>query len=148
MKKLLAADEYLIEIVQSTYLWLWDRTGVYVASILFVLIVVDHVCYGPLGPFDFTILAIVGAWATYLYVAQAKDLRQLNLMQRAWAGNWFRLLSVILTIAALATALFDLNYWRLASNAAWLAFTYFACVQVRDRDPKDFITLRKLAGAT
>lgn len=147
MKKILVVDKYLIESMQAAYLWLWDRTGVYVASVLFALIVGHHVCYGPLKPLDFALLAIAGTWAGYLYVAQAKDLRQLNSIQRGWRDSPLRLCSVALSAFMLADAAFTIDAWHCAGSILWLAFNYFACVLVRDRKPKDLFSTRKLANA-
>lgn len=147
MGKLAAFDARLIELTQEAYLWLWDRTGVFVATLFFAAYVGDHALWGSLTWFDFLLLAIFGALSAHRYLAQSTDLRWLNAHQRAWRDLGPRPYFTIIVIVFLAKDLLQLNAWHFASDCMSLLWSYLGCVQVRDREPKDFFAFRKLAGA-
>lgn len=145
--RLRALDDHLIRLTQEVYLWLWDRTGVYVATLMFAAVVGDHVFWHPLEIFDFIVLAFFGVWAGVRYVAQAKDLRWLNATQRAWADFWLRRPVMVVIAVLLAGDVLKLDAWRAASDVCSFAWNYLACVQVRDREPQDLLSFRKTVGA-
>lgn len=146
MEKLLAADTYVIETVQEAYLWLWDRTGIYVGTMIFSAAVCEHLAYGRLGWGSFFSLALVGAVATTRYIAQQKSFRLLNAMALSWRMPWLRyFFNVCLTLCVFA----DVSKPSLGgflSDLFFALWNYLACICVRDREPKDFFQFRKLAG--
>jgi hypothetical protein len=144
MKRVLAADTFLIEITQEAYLWLWDWTGVYVATLMFAAYVGERFCWGRLGWFDFVLIAFTGTWLGLRYLAQSKDLRSLNAAQRAWRDFTIRPFFSAFVLGALAGDAFQLSAWHVASDAMFLTWNYLGCVQVREREPKEFFA-RKLA---
>lgn len=147
MKTLIAIDNRLIEITQEVYLWLWDRTGVYVATLMFAAYVGDHVCWGPLHVGNFIFLALAGAWASRVYFVQSKDLRRLNDLQRGWRDFVMRPYLTMFGFAMIVEQVLYLDVWRFASNVLMMVWTYLNCVQVREREPKDFFAIRKPVGA-
>lgn len=147
MNKLRTLDDYLVAAAQEIYLWLWDRTGVYVATLLFAAIVGEQICWGPIKIWGFAFLAIFGATSAYAYMVQAKDLRLLNSMQRRWRENGLRLAFTVMVLYFTASDAVKLNAWGSAGSAFLLIWSYLSCVQVRDREPKDLLSTRKLARA-
>lgn len=131
-------DAKLIDIVQNAYLWVWDRTGIYVSTLLFILYVGDHFFWAALKWFDFIFLAWAGLWCSYLYVVQSKDLRRLNDDLRQWRDFAVRPYLMILSFSIVMVDVLSLNAWHLASDICWLGWGYLACIQVRDREPKEF----------
>lgn len=146
MKRILAVDTYLIEATQEAYLWLWDWTAVYVATLMFLAYVGDHVCWRALTWLDSAFIAFAGIWIGYRYVAQSKDLRRLNAAQRAWRDFPPRPFFVFIFVGLLAGDILQLNAWHFASDVFMLIWNYLGCVQVREREPKEFFA-HKLARA-
>jgi hypothetical protein len=144
MHKLLAADTYLIETTQEAYLWLWDRTGVYVATLIFSAVVCSHVVHG-LDWGSFIGLAIMGAFSTQRYIAQQKDLRRLNLLALGWRTPWLRLFYLSILFACVVADIAKFRAGELVGDIFFALWNCLACVQVRDRDPKDLFQTRKLA---
>jgi hypothetical protein len=147
MNSLRALDQRIIDLVQEAYLWLWDRTGAYVATFLFASYVADHFCWGPLGWLDFFFLAFFGWWAGIRYVAQSKDLRRLNDVQRAWRDFSPRLYFTLVMLPFVVGHAAQLEAWKLASDGFMFLWIYLACVQVREREPKEFFPSLKPVGA-
>lgn len=146
MRFLHAADTTIIDLVQEVYLWLWDWIGVYVATLMFAAYVSERVCWDRLGWFDFVLIAFTGAWMGLRYLAQSKDLRSLNAAQRAWRDFTIRQFFSVFVFGSLAVDAFQLSAWHVASDAMFLVWTYLGCVQVREREPKEFFA-RKLVQA-
>lgn len=147
MKRLHAIEDAIINHVQEAYLWLWDRTGVYVGTLMFAAYVGDHVCWNPLTWVDFAFIGFAGLWAGIRYVAQSQDLRWFNASQRAWKDFSPRPFFSVLVAAFLLADILQLNAWHLASDTMTMLWNYIGCVQVRDREPKEFFPSLKLARA-
>lgn len=145
MNKLSELDARVIDRVQNIYLWLWDRTGVFLATPIFILIVAEYLCLWPLKPRHFAFIAIMGAWSTWLYVAQGKSLAALNSISRSWRDFPLRQAFVAMSLALCVADAAKLDAAHVVSGMFHLIFLYAACAQVRDRDPKDFFNVRKLA---
>lgn len=146
MNKLLAADTYLIETVQEAYLWLWDRTVVFVATLIFTCVVFENICYG-LGRVAFIQLALMGVFSGYRYAAQQKDLRLPNSLALGWRTPWLRCFFYMVFALNVAISISEISIRSFCSDLFFLLWNCLACVQVRDREPKDFFASRKLAGA-
>lgn len=147
MKWLRTVDDRLVAAIQESYLWVWDRTGVYVGSLMFAAYCGDHVFYGPLKLFNFFFLGVAGVWCAHRYLVQSKDLRWLNDLQRCWRDFALRRFLMIFSAVVLASDIIQANAWHFASNLMFLIFNYLGCVQIREREPKEFFASIKLAGA-
>lgn len=147
MRRLRELDAAIIEILQEAYLWFWDRTGIYAATIIFASVVGNHLCYGPLKTFDFFAIAFCGLWTGQRYIAQAKDLRRFNVLQGYFRDFTFRQCFPVLITTFLVIDLIALTPWQIAGDVLFFLWTYLCCIRVRDREPKDFLSFRKPAGA-
>lgn len=142
---MIAIDDKIIAWTQTVYLWLWDRTGIYVATLLFIGIVFSTFLYDrKMGIFDFILVTASAIWCGMRYAVQGKDLRLLNTLQRSWA-EWTvrRYLLCLINIPILFLSLLELNPWHVSSNLLSLAWLYLACVQVRDREPPEKLSFAK-----
>lgn len=147
MNKLRALDSAIIELVQEAYLWLWDRTGVYVATLIFTAYAIDQLASTHMRLFNFLTLGIMGACCGVRYVAQGKNLRHFNDMQRQWR-HFFARGPVMVAIALfILQEVALLDGWQALGDVAFMSWCYLACVQVRDREPKNFLSFRKPASA-
>ncbi len=141
---LMLADERAIDTIQETYLWFWDRTGVYVGMLAFTLYVIQLLFFLPLNKIDFVFMGFVGVFSGSRYVAQDKDIRLFNAMQREWRNARMRI--VVMGVVFLTMTPVGVGYWRfIGAGTFWFAFSYLLCVQVRDRDPKEWFPRFKLA---
>lgn len=139
-------DNRVIRMVQEVYLWLLDRTGVYVGTLIFAFGAIDNFCLG-LTFFRFVMLALIGVWSAGRYLAQATDLRRLNRFARNFADTWFRVPITVVLAGSLTFEVCQLNWWRVTAHASFFCWLYLACIQVRDREPKDFLPSLKPVGA-
>lgn len=153
IERLLRIDAYLIDRTQTAYLWLWDRTGIYVATPMFAACAADHFCYpaqaGWLRIFGIIVLGWFGLWCGVRYLAQAtNDLRRLNAMQRGWAAWSLRPYFILLIVPVfLFQDIVQLNALHTLGDLFFAAWNYLGCVQVRDREPKEFFPSLKPVGA-
>lgn len=147
MKWLVSTDQRLIGWLEDVYLWIWDRTGVYIGSLIFCAYVGDHVCWGPLKSINFFCIACSGAVCGQRYAAQLKDLRLLNDLQRMWRDLAWRRWFSILVFNMLVLDMITTNVWHFSSDFLMLLWSYLGCVQVREREPKEFVSHPKLARA-
>jgi hypothetical protein len=140
-------DSRVISMVQDVYLWLWDRTGVYVGTLIFAFAVLDKVCLARLDFFDFVLVGMMGIWTAGRYLAQANDLRLLNKLARDFSEIWLRIPAIVLIAGVFIYDVLQMNAWRVASHIFFFCWVYLACIQVRDREPKDFLPSLKPVGA-
>ena len=145
MNRLLAIDAYLIETAQEAYLWLWDRTGIFVATLIFACVVCEHLAFGRLTWGSFVGLALTGAFATQRYMAQQKDLRLFNMLGSAWRAPWLRLFYLGILFLCVASDISAFRAGGLVGDVFFVIWNCLACIHVRERDPKDFFQTRKLA---
>jgi hypothetical protein len=141
------ADERMIEVMQDSYLWLWDRTGVYVGTLFFAFCAADLAFYGNLCWFDFAWLTLMGVIAGIRYVAQTKSLRELNDIQRMWRDIWGRFYIVLFTLLFMAGDVVLVNWMHFVSDTCNLGYLLIGCIQIREREPKEFFPSLKPVGA-
>lgn len=147
MKRILEADTRMIELTQEAYLWLWDRTGVYVGTLIFMASVVDHSVHLPMRWFHLLSLGFMGLFSGARYAAQQRDLRLLNAAALEFRAPWLRSVTLGILFGSVIADLTGGKLWLLLGDLSFAIWTYLACVCVRDREPKDLFQPRKLAGA-
>lgn len=133
-------DNWIIEVVQESYLWIWDRTGIYIGTLIFAACVGDRAFWGSVDWLGFIWLGFMGMQAAWRYLAQSKDLRELNDMQRMYCELTLRFVCALLFFFFLAVSVIEGNFRHIISNVFALMWIYLFCVQVRERDPKELFT--------
>lgn len=145
-------DSKIIEAVQAAYLWLYDRTGVFLATLTFATIVADVFCGGlttGLRLFDFLFLGYVGLTSAVRYHMQSTgQIAALNLGQLELRNSTIvRPIFIALMLSIIVIATYKSDAWKVASALLALLWQYLFCILIRDREPKDFFEQRKLAGS-
>jgi hypothetical protein len=144
MKKLAEVDAKLIDLIQAAYLWLYDRTGVYIATIATALILAGaaliRLDWISLGMTGFLILLF-----SPLYLLQAFNQQSsINATARVERHSKVRygfLLAMLILIPDYRPGYMA---WGLLTT---IASGYMRCIQIRDREPKDFLARRQPAMA-
>lgn len=142
-------DQKLIEYVQAVYLWLFDRTGVYVASIAFAFIALLTAgwLYRDYFPAWFTLLifVIISLALSQPYQLQDKGLFDaFNMISREYQKSFFRRFAVLITgvffVQSIVFFLVTLKTKYLGyvcTDFLLLCWLYLSCVQIRKRNPPE-----------
>jgi hypothetical protein len=139
-------DEYLLALCQETYLWVFDRTGIYVATVMFMLYAVVaalQLLLNQGSPWVWLpLIVFVGLSASTQYRLQDKGPVPFNAMSLAVRSlplrfyvNFF-MLSLLLAQAFSLVIRFDLAGF--ISQVLFVLYGYFQVVLIRDRDKKPF----------
>lgn len=138
MKFLAALDERLIALVQEAYLWLWDRTGVFVGTLVATLMLIaawlttEILWGGALLAAVFTIYGVV------LIFMQGAGLASFNVQARRWRGSILRILLIVYDVASLLGEVYSGHLAHaLAGILIIVSVLYLPCVQLRDREPPE-----------
>lgn len=141
-KAYLNLDQKILSLFQEGYLWLLDRTGVYVATVAFLIYAVIALMeisngsslwiWGPL-------VAFVGLAQSNAYRMQDRAQNEkFNLiammMEVSRLRHYFNLLLIALALSAMLTL--DVRFFF--SQFGFVAYGYVMLVKIRDRDKKPF----------
>lgn len=128
---------------QAAYLWLYDRTGIYVGTIGMTTIVAADALtvlhHGKLGPIVFVNLTIIGFLCGFRYHIQNSEKYEVfNAIARHWhEARWRPVLGFIW----IALMFDDLIHQRWLLVAACILnfcfFGYVLCWQIRKREPPE-----------
>ena len=128
-------DRRIIEMMQEAYLWLWDRSGVYVGTLIF-MIQISHVLISKKPPSLISIGAM-SIWAIQYYYVQGSSLRQFNEVTRTWTSFSFRKFMALSWAVFIVSDIAILDVREFLSDILLIVTMYIACVQVRDREPPE-----------
>lgn len=147
MFNLKTIDGDIINFVQSCYLWLFDRFGIYIGSLMFVMYV-SHIAMSniPIGAAVRICFIVLSSylWSGPVYLLQAKhDLITLNSRQRLWTTFRFRKIVTILSFSVVLLDAAELHVRDVISDILLIIFMYLGCVQARDREPPEKLVLAK-----
>lgn len=132
--------------VQTTYLWLLDRTGVYVASLCFMIYAIIASCFvlggsGSLwlwGP----LLVVVGVSNTPRYLMQDKGQNdRYNALALFMQGMQFRNYLNVFLLGIFFGELLLGEVFGAIANLLFILYGYLQIVMIRDRDKKPFFKL-------
>lgn len=151
MTKLRELDSQIILKLQEAYLWLYDRSGVYVATCMMVSIFIG---IGALtlndGKMDFlrifvVILNLVVVIPNY-WMQEKQEFTQFNFIAMMLHQSMFRFGFVYFWCFPMFMLDMLLMKWAWGINqVAVIVFLYLSCIMIREREPKDWITKHKLA---
>lgn len=141
-------DNKIIEAVQGAYLWLFDRTGIYVGTLMFALMTADMICWRypqTFRPIDAVFLVILSTVAAGRYWMQGKGAEHLNALALHARELTIRKIFMALWPALIVMHVHDMQPWKVVSDLLCIVWQYLMVVLIRDREPKDFFEQRKLA---
>lgn len=134
------ADAWLIDKVQDAYLWLFDRTGIYVGVLMFAMCVIDHIImiaqWGS-GPMTLVTAAAGGIWSLQMAKCQKDSKAKFNLIARFWRTSIYR---KMLTLMSIWMAVIGLANTPLASLGLVITIVMYGClpsIYLRDREPPE-----------
>jgi hypothetical protein len=147
-------DERLQRWTTEAYLWLLDWTGVYVGTLLFVVMVVDCVFSWPImersnagKTFDLIVSVLLPS-STWL--RQSRGPRVFNVEALWWRGCVARSALLLVLVVSVILGAAQLNWQKIAWWIPCFAMVYLMGVLIRDREPREFRLGRRAAteGAT
>jgi hypothetical protein len=143
-------DDAIIDIFTDGYLWLWDRTGIYLATIMFwgiILFTGISLITSKLPVLDIIIALVWIIMILPYYIFQKEgNLTVVNSMSRRWRYSFGRSMAYALQIGMLVGGFYMGDNHLPITLSVWLV-QYLLCVQIRDREPKSFFEM-KLQGQT
>lgn len=131
-------DEFFIAQTRRAYLWLYDWTGVYVGTVLFILTIAFVGVTGSTALVDFLVIFVNGVCGCLLHHEQHNRPDDFNAgaeQRIKWTGR--HLLNLfVLGIIIVAVVSLDLGWTMMA--AVWLTINYTMTIKIRKREPKEF----------
>jgi hypothetical protein len=141
-KPYLKVDEWVKSLIQNTYLWLLDRTGIYVATLMFAAYVPAPgvaIIRGHDQIFNGIFIAIVGIALAYPYILQDKGDNEAFNATAMWAENSvLRHVLIFLQISLVVSTMISLDIIGFVICTLQLVYLYLWTVKIRDRDKKPF----------
>lgn len=129
-------DAWIIRWIEAGYLWLFDRTGVMVGSLMTVSMLVSiFIMKAPLV-WKAVLIALL-MWTTWEYYEdQAKErYKKFNDRARYNQDGWWRLIVMGFTVGGTVQHLGDYLYHF--SDLTFWVWIWLSCVQVRERQPPE-----------
>lgn len=136
-------DEKLLETTQNAYLWIFDRTGIYVATVGFAIqIAIPFIQSYAKGSLDYVSLALMVFLAVGLslrYAMQhAEKYEIFNAVARHARYMTWRPLVLWMWIALVTVNLLTMAWWYALTAAMQLFFFCYVCTwQIRKREPPE-----------
>lgn len=137
------ADQWAVTKTQDAYLWLLDRTGIYLGTVCMIDYIASAGCLamrdGYMSWIWIVFLGIFGITCAFRYWWQEKGMNDaINAGAMAFEASHFRTFGNIffLTQIVLDVALF--TRWDFIFDVILLLAQYLGCVKIRDRDKKPF----------
>jgi hypothetical protein len=135
-------DRKVCDLVETAYLWLLDRTGVCLAPLCMIVLVLS---YGLLDMMTSWLILLSiglnGLFLSWLYYLQVKDdFKTFNDRAISWRDSTFRMATMLLCLLFAVTHIFnprELVGWLLAG-----LFNYMLAIRIRERDRKPFFETR------
>lgn len=133
-------DNTIIVAEQRAYLWLLDRTGIYVASIMSACVVLsmgvsviehDLILAGFMGVFGLA----SSPWRWYLQHTNETTYNAISLLhqQSSWRGGF-----VVMVLVFILMELLLRDLAGVVTQVVYLFVNYMQCIQIRKREPKKF----------
>lgn len=141
-KAYLKADAWVISKTQEAYLWLFDRTGVYVGTLMFASYTFTvALCFIRSGPawWLFLFLASIG-WTSgvrYLWQDKGEHVRYNAVSLMVERATW-RYGFNLFMIACVIFDFLGLHFVQGLEETGFLVYSFLLTTKIRDRDKKPF----------
>lgn len=137
-------DRWIIGKINTAYLWLWDWTGTYLATVMFLLLAAQATLTQiPRGNTvtAAVLIIICGLSLSFMYYCQAKSMFEaINRTAMMFEASklrhafiWFLAFGAVSDIFFSAYAV-----TTTIGNVSLIVYWYAICVKLRKRDPKEF----------
>lgn len=133
-------DAYLIKLVQEAYLYLFDRTGVYAATLAVVFYVPVIGLNFASHPFfnGFMFLAVTTSLGRGYYLQDKQAYAQYNAVVETMRNMSIRHPLQISILAGLLVFLVSMDVMLTLSNTSCAIYMYLLLIKIRERDKKPF----------
>lgn len=145
-------DAYLIDKAQSAYLWVFDWTGVYVATLAFlsiatpmVLGMMRRIQDGSYSSPAFAgfLLVLNGLFLMRPYLLQERGEHDIYNMialfaRHHWLPTSLRWFLICLGISGMMHFTLRGQYVRAVAEIGWVTYVLLVCVMIREREPREF----------
>jgi len=143
--KIYAADDRVTDALQDAYLWVLDRTGIYLSTLMMVVpaeasarLVIDKQAY-----FIAAIIFVVNAIALHpIYLRQHRGEFKIHnavAMHLRTTMRWLRLgLIGFLYVPMLMVTVMSVDVVMFLETLGWGIFIYMHGIMLREREPKTF----------
>lgn len=144
-KAYLKGDAWVLSKSQDGYLWLLDRTGIYVATIAFFEYAASCALgiLGGSGAILFLcVLAVVGLGLAHKYLMQDKgenekfNLIAMMMESQSWR-HWFNIIVLLFAVFEV----YEIKPYSVLADLGFIYYGYLFLVKIRDRDKKPFFKL-------
>jgi hypothetical protein len=135
-------DADTIRFIQECYLFLWDRTGIYAATVEIGIFSVYFALELQRSGMNFilfvgTLFALLVAGNSFYHQSQG-NYKMFNIVSRLWRQSMFRILATFFWVGCLITDfLFQRPFYFVATDGALLLWVYIMCIQIRKRTPPE-----------
>lgn len=153
-------DEYFVKQTQNAYLWLFDRTGIYVGSLLFVLVAMPTFLASfrrPINAIDLIFVAVAALFILPYYNDQAKKRYLIFNARATWIqsstiGRTIRyvfttlpfFIFIIDLVGFLAGISFNMStFLEMIAQLLSCSYMFLLCALIREREPKDWFKKRE-----
>lgn len=135
---MLKLDSKVCDLVETVYLWLLDRTGVCLAPLCMIVMIM---AYGLLNMITSWLIIFViglnGLFLSWLYYLQVKDdFKTFNDRAISWRDSFFRIVPNAWFLFYAVVNIF--NPKELAGWVLLCLFNYMLAIRIRERDRKPF----------
>lgn len=134
-------DQNLINLTQEVYLWAYDRTGVTVGALSFVIFTYlnfsTEIHTGG-SKFGLILVIVLNTFCTWwMHIAQRKSDQLYNAMAERWRRSLFRFAMLVwgfggITVFSIEGDLYEVHWYLIM-----LVGVYFGCAKVRKRNPPE-----------
>ena len=151
-KAYLRADKYVLDKIQNGYLWLLDRTGIYAATVMFIIFTCQPVLKILEGVKGYNLfygicIAIIGVQTIPLYLMQDKgDHTRYNSMAMFMEGTLLRHIFTSFQYGILLGDVVGMRPLSIIGSMCLIAFQFCWCIKIRERDKKPFFKPSEASG--
>ncbi len=136
-------DSKICDWFQNSYLWVFDRTGIRVATLgmisWLIALFFDYFRRGDIGWFEIILTGWVGLYFYWRYAEQANEqFEAFNAVAR-FCREWTPRVYLMVFILLIETLLFDVA--SLFKGFFMISMNYIITIQIRKRDPKSFFEM-------
>ncbi len=146
-KSYLKLDNWIISYLQNLYLWLLDRTGVYVATLMFVTYVGGFSPDIIRGEFPWWNLMFIGLAALIIAIPYQEqnngDIKRYNAFAIKIEGLFLRHAFNSFQIGLAVGSVIAGRYINSAGCLVMLIYQYLWVIKIRDRDKRPFFEKKK-----
>lgn len=138
-------DAFIIRKIQETYLWIYDWTGVYAATVGTIAIITGSIGIG-IRPMQLFFMCINILILIPYYLDQDKaNYTKYNIRAMQLQESWLRIGFSNFFIVLMIIELIELDFWMAVNSFTLMLYVNMTAVCIREREPKEWFKKSKLA---